>query len=45
MSQVWTMKLTESTSICYFSDRFPTTIKVNIKEMFIENDVFLNFFI
>ena len=31
MWQVWTMKLTESINICHFSDRFATTIKVNIK--------------
>ena len=30
MSPVWTMKLTESTNICHFSDRFARTIKVNI---------------
>ena len=45
MSQVWTMKLTESTNICHFSGRFTTTIKVNIKEIFIGNDVFLKMFI
>ena len=33
MSQVWTMKLSESTNTCHFSDRFASTIKVNIKEM------------
>ena len=33
MSQVWTMKLTESTNTCYFSDRFARAIKVNIKVM------------
>ena len=33
MAQVWTMKLTESTNTCHFSDRFASTIKVNIKEM------------
>ena len=31
MSQVWTTKLTESTSTCHFSDRFARTIKANIK--------------
>ena len=30
MSQVWTMKLTESTNTCHFSDRFFHTIRVNI---------------
>ena len=37
MLQVWTMKLTESTSICYASDRVACTIKVNVKETFIGN--------
>ena len=45
MSEVWTMKLTESTNICYFSDRFATTIKVNIKEIFMGKDAFLKMFI
>ena len=45
MSQVWTMKLTESINICHFSDRFATTIKLNIKEIFMGNDVFLKIFI
>ena len=45
MSQLWTMKLNESTNICHFSDRFATTIKVNIKEIFMGNDVFLKIFI
>ena len=45
MSQVWTMKLTESINICNFSDRFATPIKVNIKEIFMGNDVFLKMFI
>ena len=45
MSQVWTMKLTESTNIYYFSDRFASTIKVNIKEIFMRNDDFLQVFI
>ena len=30
MSQVWTMKLTESTNICYVSDRVACTIKMNV---------------
>ena len=29
---------------CHFSDRFATTIKVNIKEIFMGNDVFLKIF-
>ena len=33
MSQVWTIKLTESTNACHFRDKFFRTIKVNIKEM------------
>ena len=33
MSQIWTMKLTESMNTCHFSDRFACTIKVNIQEM------------
>ena len=33
MSQVWTIKLTESANACHFSDRFFCTIKVNIKKM------------
>ena len=39
MSQLWTMKLTESTNTCHFRDIFARTIKVNIKE--IENYSFL----
>ena len=31
MSQIWTMKLTESTNTFHFSDIFDHTIKVNIK--------------
>ena len=34
------MKLTESTSICYTSDRVACTIKMNVKETFMENDSF-----
>ena len=45
MSQVWTMKLTESINIYHFSDGFATLIKVNIKEVFMGNDVFLKIFI
>ena len=40
MSQVLTMKLTESTNICYFSDRVACTIRRNIKETFLENNSF-----
>ena len=40
MSKVWTMKLTESKSICYASDRVACTIKINVKETFTENDSF-----
>ena len=40
MSQVWTMKLTESTNICYVSDRVACTIKMNVKETFMGNDSF-----
>ena len=39
--QMWTMKLTESMNICYISDRVACTIKVNIKESFMENCGFL----
>ena len=39
------MKLTESANICHFSDRFATTIKVNIKAIFMGNNVFLKMFI
>ena len=45
MPQVWAMKLTESTNIYHFSDRFETTIEVDIKEIFMRNDVFLKMFI
>ena len=44
MLQVWTMKLTESTNICYISDRGPCTMKVNIKQTFMGNDGFLQMF-
>ena len=40
MSQVWTMKLTESMNICYISDKVACTIKMNIKETFMGNDSF-----
>ena len=32
ISEVWTMKLAESTNTCHFIDRFACTNKVNIKE-------------
>ena len=35
--QVWTMKSTKSMNICYISDRVVCTIKMNIKEKFMEN--------
>ena len=41
ISQLSTMKLTESTNIWYISDGVAPTIKVNIKEPFLGNDVFL----
>ena len=31
MLQVWVMKLTESTNICYFNDRVACINKINIK--------------
>ena len=37
MSQVWTMKLTKSTNICYVSDTVACTIKMNVKETFMGN--------
>ena len=40
MSQVWTMKLTESTSICHASDMVACTIKMNVRETFMGNDSF-----
>ena len=40
MSQVLTMKLTESTNICYVNDRVACTIKMNVKETFTGNDSF-----
>ena len=40
MSQVWTMKLTESMNICDVSDKVACTIKMNIKETFMGNDSF-----
>ena len=40
MSQVWTMKSTESTNICYVSDTVACTIKMNVKQTFLRNDSF-----
>ena len=40
ISQVLTMKLTESTNIFYISDRVDCTIKQNIKETFVGNNAF-----
>ena len=45
MSQVCTMKLTESMNICYVSVRISRTIKVNMEENFMGNDPFLQMFI
>ena len=44
MLQLWTMKLTELTNICYISDSVVSTIKVNIKDTFMGNDGFLQMF-
>ena len=44
MSHGWTMKLSESTNICYVSDTVACTIKVNVKETFVENDSFCKCF-
>ena len=41
MSQVWTMKLTASTNSFYIGDRNACTVKVNIKEIFMGNNCFL----
>ena len=41
MSQVWIMKLTESTNICNVSDRVACTIKIDVKETFMGNGSFL----
>ena len=32
-AKVWTVKSTDSTNTCHFSDRFAHTTNVNIKEM------------
>ena len=34
------MTLTESTNICFVSDRVACTLKLNIKENFLRNNVF-----
>ena len=44
MLQMWNMKLTESTNICYISDRVPCAMKGNIKQTFMGNDGFLQMF-
>ena len=41
MSQVWNMELTESMNICYVSVRVSHTIKVKIKETFMEKTYYL----
>ena len=38
------MKLTESMNACCTSDKVASTIKVNIKETFMENEDFLQVF-
>ena len=40
LSQVWTMKVTESMNTCYVSDMAACTIKMNVKETFMGNDSF-----
>ena len=45
MLPVWTIKLTESTNICCTSDRVICTVKVNIKEIFMGKDGFVQTFI
>ena len=45
MSQVCTMKLTESMNHCYVSVRVSRTIKLTIKETFMGNDPFLQMFV
>ena len=44
MSQVWTMKVAESTNICYVNDTVACTIKMNVKETFIGNGSFRKWF-
>ena len=45
MLQMCTIKLTEPTNNFCTSDRAVRTIKINMKERFIENDGFLQIFI
>ena len=40
MSRMLTMTLTESANICFVSDRVACTVKLNIKENFLGNNVF-----
>ena len=40
MSFVWTIKLTESTNICYVNDTVACTIKMNVNQTFMGNDSF-----
>ena len=40
MPSVLTMALTESTNMCYISDRVSCTVKLNIKETFLRNNGF-----
>ena len=42
MLQGWSMKLAESTNICCTSVRVTCTINVNIKEIYMGNDGFLD---
>ena len=41
MSQVRTIKLTESMNICYISDKVACTIKVNVEKTFMGKNGFL----
>ena len=41
MSRMLIMTLTESTNICYISDRVTCTVKLNIKETFLGSNGFL----
>ena len=40
MSRVLPMALSESTDICYISDRVACTVNLNIKETFLANNGF-----
>ena len=44
MSQVRTIKLTESINICYISDKVAFTIKDNVEKVFIGKNGFLYMF-